>query len=882
MRKEDIFKTVKDVAGQKGVTAQEISDILGLNRANVSRELNRLTEENLLKKISGRPVRYVIRNEAKSEYLDTFVKQHPSLERPFDHGKAAVLYPPNGMHLLILGETGVGKSMFAKQLYDYAVDSGKLESDAPFITFNCADYAYNPQLLLGHLFGVKKGAYTGAASQEGLVSKANGGVLFLDEIHRLPPEGQEMLFTFIDQSVYRRLGESDTIQCAKVLIMGATTETPSSSMLGTFLRRIPMVITIPPLRERSLQERYYLITSFLKEEARRIGQEIKVSANTIRSFLFYPCRHNIGQLKVDIQLACAKAYVEVVSGKQEIIQLHSSDLSDEVKEGLFLYRRQKDSFNIPYPYLFFHPSQDRESEPYAFSDETVYERIERKFKDLKSKGISDEEKSLLLEMDVESFFTQSVNHMETSGQTELHTLLPPEIMNLAQDILLLATERLERLLNEKIVYALALHLKSSIARQQEGKSIQHPDLNAVRRSYPNEFLAALDAIKLIEDRYQLQVPLDEAGFLAAFFSLEYKEEVRGKDRVAVLVIMHGNGVASGMAETVQTLLGTDPVRAIDMPLTSSPSKIYEQTRNLVKMIASEKGVLLLVDMGSLVSFEKMLNSDLRIPVRVIPMASTPHVLEAARKAMTGTSLEDLYQDIRHLTYGGTETELVWNGGKFVILTVCQTGEGSSRAVAALLEKHLKLEKDQVHILSIPYESEQAFNTRVSKMTQNMKVLCIVSDFYVGEEYPHFSLFDVVRLTALPKIQQLLDTEITYAKMGDTLSYHLNHVNDKYLIPQIKRMLAWLQEKLSIDLPTHDLVGIVLHLCCMVDRLAGNEPLVPFLDKENYIKQHKELYGIIRIGMEILEERNQILIPDDEVCYMIRFILQHTGHVQESV
>ena len=74
------------------------------------------------------------------------------------------------------------------------------------------------------------------------MAKADGGILFLDEIHRLPPEGQEMLFTFIDKGVYRPLGESGQTYEASVQIIGATTES-SENFLTNFNRRIPMSIT---------------------------------------------------------------------------------------------------------------------------------------------------------------------------------------------------------------------------------------------------------------------------------------------------------------------------------------------------------------------------------------------------------------------------------------------------------------------------------------------------------------------------------------------------------------------------------------------------------------------------------------------------------------
>ncbi len=96
---------------------------------------------------------------------------------------------------------------------------------------------------------------------------------FLDEVHRLPPEGQEMLFTFIDRGVYRRLGETENERKAKVLIIAATTEEPNSFLLKTFTRRIPMTITLPPLRERTYEERFTLLQLFFTNEAIRLRKK---------------------------------------------------------------------------------------------------------------------------------------------------------------------------------------------------------------------------------------------------------------------------------------------------------------------------------------------------------------------------------------------------------------------------------------------------------------------------------------------------------------------------------------------------------------------------------------------------------------------------------
>lgn len=131
-------------------------------------------------------------------------------------------------------------------MFQFAQSQQVINEERELVVFNCADYANNPELLMSHLFGYVKGAFTGADSdKEGLIQQADGGMLFLDEIHRLPPEGQEMIFYFMDHGSYNRLGETGKNHQADVRIVGATTEDPHSSLLDTFVRRIPINIQMP-------------------------------------------------------------------------------------------------------------------------------------------------------------------------------------------------------------------------------------------------------------------------------------------------------------------------------------------------------------------------------------------------------------------------------------------------------------------------------------------------------------------------------------------------------------------------------------------------------------------------------------------------------------
>ena len=145
-RKDEILQTIE--LHKNGLTAAEVADIIQIDRSNASRYLSELFKEDKIAKKSGRPVIYQptsdeqIHVDASTDIsFDTLVGANASLKVSIQQAKAAILYPPRGLHTIIFGETGTGKSMFAECMYHFAMQSKVLKKDAPFVSFNCADYA---------------------------------------------------------------------------------------------------------------------------------------------------------------------------------------------------------------------------------------------------------------------------------------------------------------------------------------------------------------------------------------------------------------------------------------------------------------------------------------------------------------------------------------------------------------------------------------------------------------------------------------------------------------------------------------------------------------------------------------------------------------------
>lgn len=324
---------------EPGLSDRSLTLRLNAMGYNVSRYLVKELHSNLPEKEAEPQPEPAVEITTQEEAEDTnvfagMIGYDGGLKAQIHQAKAAVSYPPNGLHTLIIGPSGSGKTFLAENMYHYAVQQGLLAPDAPFVSFNCADYADNPQLLNSQLFGYVRGAFSGAnATKDGLVQKADGGILFLDEIHRLSGEGQEMLFYLLDKGSYRRLGDSGPARKVNVRLIAATTSSPESALLLTFRRRIPIVISMPGIADRPMAERFAVLQSIFAGEYKKIDRKLVVEREAVRILLQYDCPGNIGQMQSDIQVCCANAFLESVSKQEDTVYIRAELVQQLISAG---------------------------------------------------------------------------------------------------------------------------------------------------------------------------------------------------------------------------------------------------------------------------------------------------------------------------------------------------------------------------------------------------------------------------------------------------------------------------------------------------------------------------------------------------------------------
>ncbi|SEP89384.1 Transcriptional regulator containing PAS, AAA-type ATPase, and DNA-binding Fis domains [Solimonas aquatica] len=209
---------------------------------------------------------------------------------------------PTDAPVLILGESGVGKEMFARALHG---ESSR--SDKPFIAVNCA--AIPEQLIESELFGVEKGAFTGAvSSRPGRFERANGGTLFLDELGCLSLPAQSKLLRAVQEGEIERVGDTKQRQ-VDVRIIAATNEDLRDAVErktfreDLFYRLNVYPVQIPPLRERT-EDIYLLMEYFLDRLTKRHRRDVSgFTDRAIDALLAHDWPGNVRELENVIERA---------------------------------------------------------------------------------------------------------------------------------------------------------------------------------------------------------------------------------------------------------------------------------------------------------------------------------------------------------------------------------------------------------------------------------------------------------------------------------------------------------------------------------------------------------------------------------------------------
>ncbi|KXJ51183.1 MAG: Fis family transcriptional regulator [Neptuniibacter sp. Phe_28] len=268
------------------------------------------------------------RLRGENEHIPTgnLIGNSPAFLKAFEQMRQAADTP---ITVLLLGETGVGKEVFARWIHD-----NSSRENMPFLAINCA--AIPSDLIESELFGVEKGAFTGATqSRKGRFERANGGTLFLDELGELSPSLQVKLLRVLQTSEIERLGSEDCIKVDVRIIAATNVDLKLAMSNGSFrtdlyYRLATYPIQIPPLRERK-SDIPLLVTFLIDKYAPLYKKQVAgISDRALQEMMKMPWPGNVRELENVIERA-----VLLVPGGEKIgtDHLFSCD-AKETAEGI--------------------------------------------------------------------------------------------------------------------------------------------------------------------------------------------------------------------------------------------------------------------------------------------------------------------------------------------------------------------------------------------------------------------------------------------------------------------------------------------------------------------------------------------------------------------
>ena len=217
--------------------------------------------------------------------------------------------------VLLLGETGTGKEVFAQ-----AIHYESLRKSKPFVALNCS--GFSPELLESELFGYKAGAFTGAnKDKKGLLEEANGGTLFLDEIGEMNLDLQAKLLRVLENQSFIKVGSTTTSQ-VNVRILAATNRDLKAQAeaghfrLDLYYRLSVFTINLPALRERKA-DISLLADFYLREFAKKVNRPaLKIDEELLAVLEKHSWKGNVRELKNVIERLVILADGDVLMANQ--------------------------------------------------------------------------------------------------------------------------------------------------------------------------------------------------------------------------------------------------------------------------------------------------------------------------------------------------------------------------------------------------------------------------------------------------------------------------------------------------------------------------------------------------------------------------------------
>lgn len=860
------------------LTTANIASECHVSRSLASQYLNELVRQGLAIKVNARPVIFLHRHAAERYFrckLDTFefatmqellktvgmdeahdfdkaIGFELSYGTCIDHLKSAIRYPPHGLPALLVGEHGTGKQLMSELTFEYGINSGTLPQKARYIHIDCACYE-------------GRDADLEEAVLDGAVNEAQGGVVYLSCFDHVSAAARERMLQRIGSG-----GSEEGTDVRPPRFLLSTNRSADSDIVRAIARRVPILVNLPRLAERGIEERTSLVMHYLRVEGRRVGADVAMSRGALRALVNADFKDNIDGLRSCITNCCASAYLNRDS---EILTIQTYYLPSSV---IGHAEPEPDDDQII--------SGDKDVNDPSARVTGLFQKIIDPVDALDAGNISFTEfftgaaMSVHAYDDYMNFENQSVNPRISSYEQLLGTVV--EEVNRAYGI------ELSRKITRSIAQSLFTQLwgGANLAKWRQLNTVRiKRALDLLAKNQPGT--ATVVEQVAAKTKIALGMELDDLSQLILFIEVGDALRATGGPRDYLgVIVCHGYSTATSIADAADRILRTHVFEAIDMMYDQDVTEIVGQLSRSLEHYAHCKSMAILVDMGSLEKINDAISGLTACDIHIVNNVSTGLALEVGSALIAHADLSGVLDRATEACAPGYS--IVRGSRENDAVAFCsESGIDAADKIRGIVQNSLP-GRSNVQLVTCDY-STLAQKGDAAPLFDGYRVRAIVGTMDPGvASVPFVGLEDILYQGSSDALDRALFPLVDPEGVAEFHSNLLRNLTLKSVIESITilnpemlyieadRAVKRLAELSGEEIDERRRIGVYVHLCGLIERLVTKNFVDEAPDTEAFERDHVDFIEWFREAFVDMTRRYRVEIPVSEISYV-----HHMLHVK---
>lgn len=862
-------------------TASALSEELSISRSLASHYLNELADCHTFVKIVTRPVIFLHRQtiedahgiviqekeflsiEEFQQYLlqaggeqSNFTKiigYDGSLQAIINQSTSALLYPPNGLPMIFYGEHGTGKSELVSTLYDFALSHHIFMENSTFHYFNLEENEESRILVSQNI-------------EHLLQDTQKTGILCIHHAQKLNHAMIQSISLYIHRQKRKSVRDG-------FLIVFCMEEDPSTVFSMEFLQHFPVLLYVPSIEERSLEEKEEQLMRYLKKEESKIAKPILISSAAFRALCQYSFPANRIDMEKSLMLACAAA----MNSHKNQVEIYTYCLPSAICNQLELQQGGIDGTAMISVKKF---SLDH--------DLTRLISIFEKILSLQTASKSINEFILLSYQQTKEYYDNLMfRHLYVNQQIKTIEGMLEQIMERVKSSFHITLPAQCTFVLARMIYLFSLEnmaIKDWLRKHEI--ELTHC-VETMRKELVNEEFVCNKIRHLLAENFNLQ--LHKANVLLLLVFLGYYGRGSAKRNYLGLIVSHGYATASSICDAVNTLIGEYVFDAIDMPLDTSSEETVKQIEQHIQKFGIRQGVIVLVDMGSLETIGEQLAKTTQQTIGVMNNVSTKLALQIGYGILQNKAMKELLSE----TADGLKNNYTMvdaSQKQDAIIFTSESGEHTAKQMMQLFIDSLPV-KLPIEILTQDYMDLQKYGKKCPIFSQyhvlflagtlNPKVedcsFIAVEDIISGNIEGNV-LQTLSRYLKQPDIDQMKHRLLVNFSLQNVME-HITILNPNKLLNMVVDAIDCLEKHFTLRLDGKSKIGLYLHVSCLIERLVTKRSVENEGDLHLFEEEKPEFIIGARKCFQTMIDHYHVEVPVNELLYLYEYIIKDEKEIK---